>query len=221
MTLKENLLRHFDDEKVAGVCGQQIVPHDTNKNPHEWFRPQSTPTVKTVHFNSKEDFSKLSPTEKRSVCSWDDVNAMYRKKTIQEIPFKTVSFGEDMLWAKTALEEGYTLVYDYSARVSHYHFQFSDYAYRRRLISNVFIYKCFGLVRNKKWTFKDYALVVYRNFKWGLHPKWIWHNFSILANYNKATNTLLNAINNNTLPDLEHSLALDVPMGKQNTTTIK
>ena len=51
-------------------------------------------------------------------------------------PFKPVMFGEDMFWAKEALENGYKLVYDTSSRVYHYHFQFPEYTYKRTLISN-------------------------------------------------------------------------------------
>ncbi len=214
----ETMIKHFTDETVAGVCGQQIVPHHPDKNPHEWFRPQSKPTVKTVQFKSEADFNNLSPQDKRTACGWDDVNVMYRKRVLNQIPFETVSFGEDMLWAKAALQQGHKLVYDYAARVNHYHFQFPDYTYKRVLISNLFIYKNFGLLRSKIYTIKDYALVAYRTFKWGLHPKWIKHNFYILTQHNKATKTLLDALKNNTLPDLEKSLALNVPMGKQNTS---
>lgn len=212
----ERMLKHFRDDTVAGVCGQQIVPHHPNKNPHEWFRPQSESQIKTVQFNSKSEFDALSPQEKRNVCGWDDVNAMYRKSAMEQIPFETVAFGEDMLWAKAALEQGHRLIYDYAVRVTHYHYQFPEYTFKRVLISNVFIYKCFGLVVSKRFTLKDYVLVIYRNFKWGLHPKWILHNFKILGSYNKATKTLLDALKNDTLSDLEQSLALNVPMGKQN-----
>jgi rhamnosyltransferase len=215
----ENMLRHFKDFEVAGVCGQQIVPHDADKNPHEWFRPQSNPIIKIVQFKKKVDFEGLTPKEKRTACGWDDVNAMYRKSVLEQLPFETVAFGEDMLWAKAALERGHKLIYDYAVRVNHYHYQFPEYTYKRVLITNVFIYKCFGLVRSRLYGLKEYALIVYRNIKWGLHPKWIWHNFEILSNHNKATKTLLKALENNTLPELEQSLALNVPLGKQNTTT--
>ena len=211
----EHMLRHFEDPQTAGVCGQQIVPHDADKNPHEWFRPQSSPSSKLIHFSNTTDFDALTPQEKRNACGWDDVNAMYRKSVLKKIPFENVVFGEDMLWAKAALQNGHKLVYDSSARVNHYHFQFPNYTYKRVLIANVFIYKCFGLVRDKMFTFKDYALVIYRNFKWGLHPKWILHNFDMLTNHNKATKTLLKNLRNDTMSELEKSLALDVPLGQQ------
>ncbi|WP_299228482.1 glycosyltransferase family 2 protein [uncultured Psychroserpens sp.] len=211
----ENMLRHFKDDHVSGVCGQQVIPHHKNKNPHEWFRPQSNPKSKTIHFKSKQAFDELSPEEKRNVCGWDDVNAMYRKTALEAIPFETIAFGEDMLWAKAALEQGHKLVYDHAVRVYHYHYQFPDYTYRRTMISKVFIYKCFGYAVPHKFTLKDYALVIYRNFKWKLHPKWIWHNLKIVYYQRKATNDFLRAIMNNTLSDLEQSLALNIPIGQQ------
>src|SRR5690606_36067818 len=121
-------------------------------------------------------FESITPQEQKTLCSWDDVNAMYRKSVLEKIPFKSLAFGEDMFWAKQALEEGYKLVYDTSARVAHYHFQYPEYTYRRTLITNIFIYKCFGYIRSSAVGLKDYSLVVYRNFKWGCDLKWISHN---------------------------------------------
>lgn len=212
----EKMLRHFEDNEVAGVCGQQIVPHDLDKNPHEWFRPQSEPEVKSVQFKDINSFYKLSAAEKRSICGWDDVNAMYRKERLKEIPFESFIFGEDMFWAKTALEKAYKLVYDHSARVNHYHFQFPEYTYRRVLISKVFIYKSLGYSGVQTYAIKDYLLVIYRNFKWKCHLKWMWHNFNIIYYHRKATRAFLKAVRNNKIKDLEQKFALNIPIGKQN-----
>lgn len=212
----EIMLRHFDDEQVAGVCGQQIVPHDADKNPHEWFRPQSKPTTKRVQFKTKAAFDALSPKDQRAACGWDDVNAMYRKHVMNNIPFEVTAYGEDMLWAKAALQQGHALVYDYNARVNHYHFQFPDYTYRRVLISRVFTYKSFGYAKPQSHSLKSYLMVALRNLKWRLHLKWILHNFKIIYYNRKATRDFLKAIENDTLDDLEKMLALNVPMGKQN-----
>lgn len=215
----ETMLRHFKDDTVAGVCGQQIVSHDPDKNPHEWFRPQSTPNIKTVQFKNRADFEALSPKEKRSTCGWDDVNAMYRKSVMELIPFETTVYGEDMLWAKAALEQGHALVYDYNAKVYHYHFQFPDYTYKRVMISKLFTYKNFGYIKPKTYSHKNYFMVVLRNLKWKLHPKWIRHNFNIIYYNRKANKDFLRAIETNCLDTLEKKLALDVPLGKQYTKT--
>ena len=212
----ESMLAHFKDSEVSAVCGQQIVPHDADKNPHEWFRPQSEPVPKYVQFKNSSDFMNLSPKEQRSFCGWDDVNAMYRKTVLLKIPFETTAYGEDMLWAKAALEQGHKIVYDYTSQVYHYHFQFPEYTYKRVLISKVFTYLAFGYARPHNYSLKDYGMVVLRNIKWQLHPKWILHNWNIINNNRKATSDFLVAVENNTIPTLEKELALNIPVGTQN-----
>ncbi|MFD2917454.1 glycosyltransferase family 2 protein [Psychroserpens luteus] len=212
----ERMVDHFKDVSVMGVCGQQVIPHHKDKNPHEWFRPQSKGSAKKVKFKTKEAFLTLSPKEQRLSCGWDDVVAMYRKQALVDLPFQPLVFGEDMLWAKMALEKGYALVYDSTVRVFHYHFQFPEYTYKRVLISKFFIYKCFNYFDARTYNYKDYILIVYRNFKWNCAPKWILHNFNIITNHRKATHTLGSAIKNNKIEALETELALNIPQGSQN-----
>ncbi|MGJ8548653.1 glycosyltransferase family 2 protein [Winogradskyella wichelsiae] len=214
----ERMVAHFKDPSVMGVCGQQVVPHEKDKNPHEWFRPQSKGSAKKVEFKTKEAFLALSPKEQRQSCGWDDVVAMYRKQALLDLPFEPLVFGEDMLWAKMALEKGYALVYDTTVRVFHYHFQFPKYTYKRVLISKFFIYKCFNYFDDRTFSYKDYALVVYRNFKWKCAPKWIKHNFNLIANHRKATSTLATAIKKNKIEALERELAINIPQGTTNKT---
>ena len=75
----ERMLQHFDDKEVIGVCGQQIVLEDPNKNPLQWFRPASEATPIRYQFNDPSEFTKLNGKEQHSFCNWDDVNAMYRR----------------------------------------------------------------------------------------------------------------------------------------------
>ncbi|NJN27817.1 MAG: glycosyltransferase family 2 protein [Cyclobacteriaceae bacterium] len=82
------MLRHFDDPNVAGVCGQQVVPHHKDKNPHLWFRPMSQPSIRKVHFNTQEEYDLLLSEEKKQACSWDDVNSMYRREALLKMPFR-------------------------------------------------------------------------------------------------------------------------------------
>jgi rhamnosyltransferase len=214
----QNMARHFDDKEVAGVCGQQITPHHPDKNPHQWFRPQSKPTIKSVQFASKQEFLSLSPQDQRNVCGWDDVTTMYRKTALLKLPFHPVMFGEDMIWAKEALMAGHKLVYDNNVQVEHFHAHNPDFTYRRTLIAWLFIYKTFGFMRHKPYHLKDYLLVVYRNFKWGLPFKWIFHNWGILWHVNKAAATLQNTINKRETDLLEKKLAINIPMSQSNST---
>ncbi|WP_430934756.1 glycosyltransferase family 2 protein [Saccharicrinis sp. 156] len=214
----ENMIRHFKDKEVAGVCGQQIVPHKKEYNPHLWFRPQSKPTIKSVQYTSKHEFLNLSPQDQRNACGWDDVTAMYRKSCIVELPFQPVMFGEDMIWAREALMAGHKLVYDNNVQVEHFHAHNPDFTYRRTLIAWLFIYKTFGFLRPKPYHLKDYLLIIYRNFNWGLPLKWIFHNWSILWYVNKAVSTLQNSINNEETHLLEKKLSINIPMGQSNST---
>ena len=119
----ELMLSHFDNPEVAGVCGQQIVRSDADKNPLQWFTPASEAKPFLVQFSNSKDFTTLPGRKKHEYCYWDDVTAMYRKSIKEKIPFKKLMFSEDTLWANDALTMGYAIVYDYRARVYHYHHQ--------------------------------------------------------------------------------------------------
>ncbi len=126
------LVAGFDSDRVAGVCGLQVVPHEPDKNPAEWFRPRSEPRTKRFSFETPEQFEALPPGQKRDAASWDDVIAMYRTSVLRDqIPFREIPYGEDPLWAIDALKAGHTLVYDPSARVFHYHLEDEAVTYRR------------------------------------------------------------------------------------------
>ncbi len=208
----ERMYRHFADKQVAGVCGQQIVPHHSDKNPHQWFRPQSEGGFRKVFFEDGE-FEKLTPEAKKKECSWDDVTAMYRKEFLMKIPFQPVMFGEDMIWAKEALIKGMTLVYDTTARVEHYHHHYPEYTFKRVLIVWLFIYKTFGFVRANPISIRDFFLVFFRNFKWGLSPKWIIHNLSFLFYFSKAVNHFNVVVAKSEIGKLENELSISIPQG--------
>ena len=145
----EELLNGFVDEAVAGVCGQQIVPHEKDKNPVEWFRPISVPQIKRYQFPTPMEFDQLSPAEKMAACGWDDVTALYRKSALLEIPFQEITYGEDSLWAKEALINGYAIVYNYKAKVYHYHLENESFTFKRAFTTMYFRYKQFGYLYDK------------------------------------------------------------------------
>lgn len=133
------------DSDIVGVCGQQVVPHDKDKNPAEWFRPVSEPKVTKYKF-TKEQFNALSPFEKKSVCGWDDVTAMYRRDILVKIPFQYTTYAEDALWAKDAILAGYTIAYCPAARVYHYHLEDAEFSFKRNYTVMYHMYKFFGIV---------------------------------------------------------------------------
>ena len=189
--LKE-LLAGFDNENVAGVCGQQVVPHKPDTNPIEWFRPQSAPQMLKFSYPDSSEFEKLSPSEKRRVCGWDNVTAMYRKKTLKEVPFGKVAFAEDALWAKNVLLKGYSIVYNTAARVYHYHLEEPEYTVRRLFTVYYHFYKYFnyippyvdnGITRRLR---DIKSLLSESRVPWRDKWKWYRYNQVLRKNINKA-----------------------------------
>lgn len=128
----QRMMAAFTSDDVAGVCGHQIVAHEPDKNPVEWFRPQSEPVVRSHRFESADAFDNASPEEKHTAGSWDDVIAMYRTDILKNvIPYKAITYGEDTQWAVDALRAGYTLTYDPGARIYHYHLENEEVSYKR------------------------------------------------------------------------------------------
>ena len=111
-------------------------------------------------------------------CGWDDVTAMYKKEVLLKIPFRKISYGEDAAWAKEALAAGYTLVYQPSAAVFHYHNEDYDYSFRRMLTVMHLRYREFGFLYGRprrklldtlriiKTIWKSEPLTVKEKWKW-------------------------------------------------------
>lgn len=145
----ERLFEGVTDDQVVAVCGSQVVPHDRDKNPVEWFRPVSEPRLTRVQFSSLEEFDKLLPEEKVRACSWDDVTAIYRRDMLLSVPFRRTTYAEDALWANDVLRAGHALVYNPAARVYHYHAGTPDFSFRRTLATLFIRYRCFGYLHNE------------------------------------------------------------------------
>ncbi|HEU4633804.1 MAG TPA: glycosyltransferase [Flavisolibacter sp.] len=139
----QNLLDGFVDDTVAGVCGSQIVPHDKDKNPLAWFRPQRPPKIKKYQFPVSE-FRSLPADTKRQVCGWDDVTAMYRRNALIKLPFRDTSFAEDLIWSMDAIMKGYSIVYNPAARVYHYHHDEPEFVLKRAFSEYFYFYRMLG-----------------------------------------------------------------------------
>jgi rhamnosyltransferase len=197
----QNLLDGFSlAENVAGVCGQQVVPSNRDKNPVDWFRPIDEPRAKIQSFASAEAFDNLSPAEKKAACSWDDVNAMYRKKALEKIPFRRMSYGEDAVWAQEAFCNGYTLVYQPSARVYHYHNEDADYMFKRGLTVMYLWYKTVGfLYQKEKRSIRSVlsmikVIATAKALTLGEKYKWVRYNFQRYKSGQKAYKAFFDAM---------------------------
>jgi rhamnosyltransferase len=182
----ETMQQHFDDPDIAGVCGQQAVPHEKDKNPVQWFRPISKAKYTEKYF-PKGEFIKLTQEEQWQHCRWDDVNAMYRKSILEQIPFRDVEFGEDMIWAKDALSAGYKIVYDNRAMVWHYHHYTDSDKLKQRIHQTLhFTYETFAVQRQNPYNLKYFVRLVYLLIKFSVRTKWWTYNLNLFFISRKA-----------------------------------
>lgn len=208
----EELLKGFVDDEVAGVCGQQVVPHEKDKNPVEWFRPVSEPKLVRYQFLSAKAFELLTPQEKKNICGWDDVTAMYRRSHLLKIPFQKTSYSEDAIWARDAILKGYAIVYNQKARVYHYHLEDEEFTFKRALTTSYFRYKQFKYIPG---TVKQGVMVNLRMIKsiWSANPlgffenwKWLKYNISQRRSLAKAVNVFSDALKKGEQElDMEHT----------------
>lgn len=145
----EELLKGFTEENVAAVCGQQIVPHEVDKNPVQWFRPVSEPQIIHYYFATPNEFESLPPETKKSICSWDNVTAIYRGQALKKIPFRSITYGEDSIWSKDAILNGYKIAYSQNARVYHYHNENPEFVIKRTFSTMYFLYSELGYLYSK------------------------------------------------------------------------
>ena len=194
----EIMLEHFSDPAVAGVCGQQIVGHDRDKNPLQWFFPASEAKPEKIVFEDPAKFVSMTGKQQHAFCNWDDVNAMYRKSAKEKIPFRKLMFSEDTLWAKDALSQGQTLVYDYRARVFHYHHQNFKFYFKRFYIVLYQNYKFYHYIKFPKNPLVQVPQIIVRmlrkNLPFGERITWIAYNLKLVtASWSAALIFALNA----------------------------
>ena len=196
----ERFVNHFTNERIDGVCGNQGIPHDQDKNPYCWYRPMEAPSVKTYNFNSAFEFDSLTPQQKAEVCSWDDVHAMYRKSALLKIPFIKTDYAEDMYWANDALRNGFTLVKDTSLITWHYHHRSYQYELKLMVTNMYHKYKLFsyethfpGMLRSIASISKRLLTVSGLTLKRRIY--WLIHNLRILQADKKAISEFRMALN--------------------------
>jgi rhamnosyltransferase len=146
----EELLKGFKSPEVKAVCGLQIVPNSRYTNPMLWHNPTNRPQIRFFQFSVREEFEKLSPEMKKNICSWDNVCALYLRDALIEVPFKKISFGEDMAWCKEAILNGYKICYNSNAKVFHYHKFEKKYAYKRYFSEMYAMYSFFNFIPQNK-----------------------------------------------------------------------
>ena len=218
----EKMVKHFDDEEVQSVTGIQGIPSDVDKNPAIWFKRFSKPVPEIKQFDTS-GFAKLGIEDKIKNARWDNVNAMYRRSALEQLPFRETDFAEDMLWAFDALQRGFKIIRDSSLLVYHYHHQTMSYAFKVNYIETYILWKNFKV----KPALPSFFKPVLQNVNTLFHRKqlslkekilWSWHNLAkhiagfISVTFFKA----VRAVGSEVLIDKTyHRLSSKIPLGRQ------
>jgi len=178
---------HFNDTLVQGVVGIQGIPERTDTNPALWFRRYTQPVIETRYYPNGS-FAHLTEQQQFEQSNWDDVNAMYRKSALQQIPFRETNFSEDWLWANEALKAGMKIIRDPSLMVYHYHHLYFSYVLSTQYIVNYYFQVYFQQLPHFPSLFKPlmqrtYTLFAKRKLPITQKCYWVFHNgLALLAN---------------------------------------
>lgn len=180
-----------ENAAVMAVCGQQIVEHSPETNPAEWFRPVDPPRRRILRADSTAAYEALPPGEKRALCSWDDVTVLYRRRALEEIPFRPTVYAEDAQWARDALLRGWTLAVEPAAQVYHFHLADPRFTEERTLTTLYHRYRLFGTGAGRPpWLVPGLRATrtVLKSRGLGLAEKWKWirYNWANLRAHRRA-----------------------------------
>jgi rhamnosyltransferase len=141
------LLVAFDDPAVAGAFSRQIPKSDahvlTRRSLSLWAGSQEQRIVK--HWPGAAAYIEMSPWDRYNLIIFDDVSSCLRKSVWSQIPYETVSFGEDIDWALRALMAGHALVYESASRVYHSHNRTPWYEFKRIYQDHQNLYRLVGM----------------------------------------------------------------------------
>jgi rhamnosyltransferase len=109
------LLKHFEDQSVAGVYGRQLPKEDVTPMEKFFILDTYPKESLTLFLNDNE---KIKP---RKGVLFNFVNSAIRRSVWEKIKFPKMLKSEDQEWAKRVLLAGYKIVYDSEAVVYHSH----------------------------------------------------------------------------------------------------
>jgi len=178
----QRMVDHFTDKEIMGVCGKQAVPAETDKNPVHWHRPISAPGVQRHHFPDAALYTSLPARRRLELSRWDNVNAMYRRCALQQLPFIQADFAEDMFWARSALEKGWAIVYDTGVVTWHYHHRYYSYAFRETFILHYSVYRYFNILPDYPSVMRRLRAILgilWKERSIGWRAKWYWFFHSL------------------------------------------
>jgi rhamnosyltransferase len=93
----------------------------------------------------QEDFDRLSPVQRHTVCAFDNVCSCVRTSVWREHPFRKTAIAEDLEWARDVLLAGCRIAYAPAAVVRHSHERSVRYELQRTYLVHQRLQQLFGL----------------------------------------------------------------------------
>jgi cellulose synthase/poly-beta-1,6-N-acetylglucosamine synthase-like glycosyltransferase len=118
----------LDDECIAGVYARQEPRSGADPLIRDMLErwtpapadPESNLPILT-ELDNGERLDDLPPIERMKLSRFDNVASMVRASVVEQIPFPSRDFGEDIAWGALVLSAGLKLGYLPTARVAHHH----------------------------------------------------------------------------------------------------
>lgn len=100
---------------------------------------------------------------------YSDNNSCFRRAVWEKIPYRTVAFGEDQLWAWDIIEAGYEKIYAPQAAVYHSHDYDAEETFERSRIESAFFKRFFGyeLIKGEQDLANTIDLLNSSDTQWG------------------------------------------------------
>ena len=146
----ESLIGGFTNQCVAGVFGPHLShvghPAIIQRDLENHFKVQATKILRT----SSEWRESANDLKTRQLLHFfSNNNSALRRSVWENLPFPPVDFGEDQIWARLALEAGYSIKYEQTAKVRHSHmFGLMD-SFKRNKIEEKYFERYFGYTTGK------------------------------------------------------------------------
>jgi rhamnosyltransferase len=134
------------DESVAGVYSRQVPRPEHTPLARAQVNARATASLerREQFVGSRGEWDYLPPMKRRRLSGFDNVSSCIRRSVWREVPFEKTDFGEDLRWAKRAVEAGHKLVYEPRSVVVHSHERGALYDLRRHYVDGQILAELFG-----------------------------------------------------------------------------
>jgi len=137
----------LNDPSIAGTFSRQVPRARASRVTAHYLAQwvAARPEARMVGPLTSEEFDRMSPADRHSVCAFDNVCSCIRLSVWRDHPFATTAIGEDLEWARDVLLAGHKLAYVPEAVVEHSHERPISYELQRTYLVHQRLAQLFGL----------------------------------------------------------------------------